>query len=381
MKHLTVLLISLSLSACAIVPKIERPDHLFKDAAFFPATEPISAADVFAISDEMKQYVHVTIANQLRAKGVQQGLIDALYSRNQLKVDYDSTKTRNAAVTFAERAGNCLSLVVMTAALAKELGLPVFFQSVMVDESWSRISDMYVAAGHVNLTLGRRFHGMNSRVDDNSLITIDFYPPPENRSRLNSPITEQTILAMYMNNRAAETLARGHVDDAYWWAREAVRQDPGFLSAYNTLGVIYRRHGNPAEAEQVLNFLIARDPSNMQALSNLARVYTDQGRHAEAKTLTATLEQRRPYPPFHFFDQGQAAMRAGDFRTAKDMFAREVQRDGYNHEFQFWLASAYYQLGDLARARKHLSVAVDFSPTRNQQNLYSAKLDRLKSYQ
>ncbi len=381
MKHLFVLMISLLLSACASAPKVERPDYLFKDASFFPPTERINAADVFAISDEMKQYVQVTIAEQLRAKGIQQGLIEALYSRNQLKVDYDSTRTRNAAQTFAERAGNCLSLVVMTAALAKELGLPVHFQSVMVEESWSRVSDMYVAAGHVNLTIGRRFHDMNSRVDDNSLITIDFNPPADNRTRQNFPITEQTILAMYMNNRAAETLARGHVDDAYWWAREAVRQDPDFLSAYNTLGVIYRRHGNPSEAEQALTYLMARDPSNIQAMSNLARVYTDQGRHAEAKTLTATLEQRQPYPPFYFFDKGQAAMRAGDFKTAKDMFAREVQRDAYNHEFQFWLASAYYRLGDFARARKHLSVAMDFSPTKNQQNLYSAKLDRIKAYQ
>jgi hypothetical protein len=40
-------------------------------------------------------------------------------------IEYDSTVTRTAAQTYAARAGNCLSLVIMTAAFAEELGLRV----------------------------------------------------------------------------------------------------------------------------------------------------------------------------------------------------------------------------------------------------------------
>ena len=35
-------------------------------------------------------------------------------------------------------------------------------------------------------------------------------------------IGEDVIVAMYMNNRAVEALARGQIDDAYSWAREAI---------------------------------------------------------------------------------------------------------------------------------------------------------------
>jgi len=381
MKLLPILLLSLLLAACAGTPKLLKTDHLFKDAAFTPPSERISTADVFAANDDMKHYLQVTIADQLRIKGPQQGLINALYSRNQLKVEYDSARTRTAAQTFAERAGNCLSLVIMTAALAREIGLPVQYQSVFIDETWSRTSDMYVAAGHVNLTVGKRYHDVKSRVDDNVMITIDFNPPQENSSHHTWAISEETILAMYMNNRAAEALAQGKVNDAYWWAKESVSQDASFLSGFNTLGVVYRRHGNLAEAEMAFNYVMTREPWNTQAMSNLARVYTDQGRISEAKELYARLEKRQPYPPFYFFDQGQAAMRDGDFKKARDLFAREVDRDSYNHEFHFWLASAYYRLGDYVQARKHLAVAMDFSPTRTQQDLYAAKLDRLKAYQ
>jgi Flp pilus assembly protein TadD len=316
----------------------------------------------------------------LRTKGPQQGLIDALYSKNQLKIEYDSAKTRNAAQTFAERAGNCLSLMIMTAALAKELRLTVHYQSVLVDEVWSRSGGLYFAIGHVNLIVGTKYHDIRSRIDDNAYLTIDFLPLGETRGQRSWSIDENTVIAMYMNNRAAEVLARGQVDEAYWWAREAIRQDPAFLSSYNTLGVVYRRHGNLPEAERALAHAFSREPDNLQVMSNLATVLGDQGRVAEAKTLLAKLEQKRPFPPYHYFNQGVAAMQAGDFRAARDMFSKEVGRDAYNHEFHFWLAAAYAKLGDNEQARRHLATAMEFSNTRQERDLYASKLDRISAF-
>ena len=70
----------------------------------------------------MRRYLAVDIADQIRIKGPQLGLVDALQKHTQLKLEYDAARTKNAAATFASRTGNCLSLVIMTAAFAKELG-------------------------------------------------------------------------------------------------------------------------------------------------------------------------------------------------------------------------------------------------------------------
>jgi hypothetical protein len=43
----------------------------------------------------------------------------------------------------------------MTAAFARHLGVPVRFQSVRVDQSFTRSGALVLAAGHVNLALGR----------------------------------------------------------------------------------------------------------------------------------------------------------------------------------------------------------------------------------
>jgi len=379
MRHWAVLLLSAVLAGCATAPPVQHVDSLFDDRLFAAPSAPISARDVFALSDDMRHYLNREISDELRAKGRQQGLFDALYSKGQLKIEYDSVTTRNAAQAFAARAGNCLSLVIMTAALAKELGLAVRYQSVYVDETWGRAGDLYLSIGHVNLVLGKKITDVGLARNESEQMTIDFLPPRDIRGVRSRAIGEDTIVAMYMNNRAVESLVNGQVNDAYWWARAAIDQDAQFLISYNTLGVVYRRHGNLEEARRALAFALEREPDNTQVISNLAAVLRDQGRVTESASLTRRLEQLEPEPPFRYFNQGLAAMRSGDFKAAKELFAKEVDRAGYYHEFHFWLALAHASLGEMDEARKHLTIAIENSTTRKDHDLYAAKLARIKS--
>jgi len=114
-------------------------------------------------------------------------------------------------------------------------------------------------------------------------------------------------------------------------------------------------------------------------MSNLALVLHDQGNLVAAAELNRRLEQMEPDPPFGYFKRGMAAMQAGDYRTARDMFAREVDRAAYYHEFHFWLALAYLGLGETDQARKHMTIAVDNSTTRKDHDLYAAKLGRIQA--
>jgi tetratricopeptide (TPR) repeat protein len=369
------------LAACATAPVTKPPESLFNDRLFLAPSERISVDDVFAVSAEMKHYLDTQIAGQIRAKGPQQGLFDALYAKRQLLLDYDSALTRNAAQAFAARSGNCLSLVIMTAAFAKELGLPVRYQSAYLDETWSRDGDTYFFIGHVNVSLGKRAMDFGFGLREADQMTIDFIPPLEMRALRTHEISEQTIVAMYMNNRAAEALTRGQLDDAYGWARAAIAQDPGFPNSYNTLGVIYQRHGNLAEAERALAYALEREPRDTRVMSNLVRVLEDRGHGAEAKALASRLTQLEPNPPFSDFNAGLRAMQKNDYQAARDLFAREVDRAPYYDEFHFWLAAAYLGLGKVEQARKELALAMEYSTTRKDHDLYAAKLDRIKANQ
>lgn len=385
MRTWTLALSTALLAACTAAPVTRQETPRFThDALFAPPSERVDASQVFALSDEMRRYLAAEILPQSRVKGRQVALIDALYNRSQLKLVYDSSTTRNAAEAFASRSGNCLSLVIMTSAFAKELGLGVRYQKVFVEDAIARDGDIYMAIGHVNLTLEthRTDESIGVRVGkrppESEALTVDFLPQEDVRGLRSQAIDESTVVAMYMNNRSVEALSDGRVDDAYWWVREAVAQAPGYLPAFNTLGVVYQRHGDPRDAEPVLRYVLDRDPRNTQAMSNLVAVLAALGRTEESRQLAATLQRIDPEPPFAWFLRGMAALRAGDFASAKDAFEKEVARAPDYHEFHFWLAIALLGLGQGDEARAQVALALENSTTRRDHDLYAAKLARLK---
>ena len=366
------------LAGCAAAPAPAPPDSLLADRLFAPPREAIRSDDIFALSDAMRRYLAVDIAEQIRLNGAQLGLAEALRKDTQLRLEYDAARTKNAAATFASRTGNCLSLVIMTAAFAKELGVPVSYRAASLDETWSRAGDLLIASGHVNVMLTRRLLDAKT-ARDRIPLTIDFLPAEDLRGLRTREIGEATIVAMYANNRAAEAIADGRLDDAYAWAAESVRRDPVFAGAYNTLGVIYLRHGNLAHAERAFERVLAGDARDTRALANLAETYARQGRSGDAEATRRRLAALETDPPYHFFDLGMAAARRDDWRSAREMFAREVARADANHEFHFWLGVADWRLGEESAALRHLTLAIDNSVTRDQHDLYAAKLAWLQA--
>lgn len=378
MKICAAFLVALLLSACATAPIASRPDNFLRDELFAAPSVKIRSDQIFALSPAMKQYLASDIADQLHKKGGAQGLYDALYSKRQLQLSYDAAVTRNAAEAFDARSGNCLSLVIMTAAFARELGLAVRYQALLTEELWTRSGDLFLSSGHVNITIGRQHINPMIRFNDNVSLTIDFSPLSSDLTR-GWGIEESTVIAMYMNNRAAETLAEGRINDAYWFAREAIKHDRDFMAAYNTLGVIYRRHGQTRDAEAVFRHVLANETGSVQSLSNLLLVMKDQNRADEVQKITEQLARKQPYPPYFFFEQAQAAMQQKDYRRARELFAREVRRQPYNAEFHFGLGQAYLGLDDVKNAQRHFVIAFDTSNTRKQQALYAAKLERIQA--
>lgn len=384
MKQIVALALVLALAACATAPDAPRDTRYFRDARFTPPAQPIRASDVFALSADMRAYLDDEIARRAKTRGRQLALVDALYKTGELKLEYDSAMTRNAAQAFAARSGNCLSLVIMTAAFAKALDLPVEYQKVFVDDAWARSGDIYLAIGHVNLTLGHRktdegayANRLGRKPPESDGLMIDFLPPEDMRRVVTRPLSEEAVVAMFMNNRAVESLSRGNTDDAYWYAREAILQSPGFMIAYNTLGAVYRKHGDLAESEAVLRYALTVEPANTQAMGNLVTVLAESGKLDESDRWAQKLAKLEPEPPFAFFNRGMAALRAGDLPAAKASFQRELARDPDYHEFHFWLAVALMGLGETDAAKQHLTLALRNSTTRNDHDIYAAKLDRL----
>jgi tetratricopeptide (TPR) repeat protein len=329
----------------------------------------------------MRDYLRSPAFNALlRSHGKDKGLLKALYSSGKtgLKLEYDATYTRNAAETYRDRAGNCMSLVIMTAAFAKELGMTVRYQNILQEENWSRSGDVYLLSGHVNLILAFRPGDLPPGSRPDHALVVDFLSDPAANDRYIQPLEEEDIVMMYQNNRAAEALVQNRLDDAYWWARAATSVNPRMAMAYNTLGVIYERRGDLPMAERAYRAALTREPESIVSLRNLEPVLIAMGRTEEAQAIAQRVAKIEPIPPFHYFNRGIAAYQRGDYREARDLFAREVKRAPYYDEFHFWLAASLLKLGETKQAREQLTLAADTSTRKDTRNLYNAKLAHLR---
>lgn len=381
-------------TGCATLPPPDpsAATALLDDTRFAAVALPVTAAEVFALSDEMRHFADQALRGPGAAIGPGAGaptgtrlavrgdarrrLLQALYGNHALR--YDASATRTASEAWAARSGNCLSLVVMTAAFARHLGLPVSYRQVLVDDQYTQAGTLTLASGHVNLVLARPLRAGLGSADSDEL-TVDFLPPEQRRGQRSVPLAETTVVAMYMNNRAAEALTGGRVDEAYAWLRQALAADPGYAAAANTLAVVYERAGHMAQAEATLRTVLAREPRHVAALSNLVRVLGAQGRQAEASPWAARLAALQPVAPFHHLALGRAALAEGRLAQAREHFERELRLQPEQHEAHDALAQVLLRQGERAAASRHLALAAEYSPTPEQQGRYAAKLAHLRA--
>jgi Flp pilus assembly protein TadD len=371
----------LGLAGCATTPPVvDRPTALLHDQLFKLPARAFDAKELFALSPEMHTYLRERLPPPSARSDPRQALLDALYSNRDLRLAYEGGNTLTAREAFAARTGNCLSLVIMTSAFAKQLGLPVSYRRVVMEEMYTRADNLTLASGHVNLVLASLPSRLWRHDADDASLTVDFLPSEDTRGQQSHPLEERTLIAMYLNNRAVEALGQGQLDEAYGWAREAVLQDERFSAATNTLGVIYSRAGHTEAAEAALRHTLALEPDHRAALSNLVGLMTRSGREDQAAGLAARLAQLQPDPPFQQFERGREAMRQGDFAAARQHFNRELRRQPYQDEVHFWAAQANLRLGDAEQAAHHLRLARDYSVTQANHARYAAKLDYLRTH-
>jgi len=378
------------LAACASTP-LPSADALLHDALFDHPPRPAGVDAVLALSPAMQAHLQALRAGLAPGADLPMALGRSLYKPGGLRLDYDASFTRNAAEAFDARSGNCLSLVVMTAALADALGLEVGFQQVLGDDPFRREGGLTLRNGHVNVVLlppvRQPAWGVSADVVRRGLL-IDFLPLETAAALQVQPIGRERVLAMFMNNRAVESLLAQQPAQAYAWAREALRTDPGFAAAWNTLGVVYQRRAAPGDAASALALdaaaaaydrVLALDAHQAGTMDNLAQVRRLQGREAEARGWDQRRAALEPWPPLHFLRLGDAALAAQDWPLARRLFERELRRQPDLAEAWFGLARAQLALGDRREADTALQRARAASLTPAEQARFAGKLDALRA--
>ncbi|WP_285164324.1 tetratricopeptide repeat protein [Shewanella goraebulensis] len=380
--YLLIFLFSFSIiSGCSSTSQAKntaKASSLFSDSDFTAVAIPETDA-IFELPEEMVNDIRRQYARSAGITGekmpVNKWLAEYINAQNG-GFEYRDHYTRMASVTAQERAGNCMSLVVLSTAIADVLDVPVKYQDIDVEPIWDRRGGFYLVNGHVNMKLLHRDQA-NTFSMRGSEILVDFLPERSVRAYRVKQINKQTLAGMYFNNVAAEALVKNQYDLAYALAKRAIELDPYYVNSINTLAVIYRHKGMDELAEKAYRHVLQLESKNITTLYNLAIILGEQDRLEEWQQVHKVLELARINNPFYYFDMAQQAYFEKQYQEALVWYKRAVDRADYRHEFYFGLSRAYWATGDERRAKKNMEKALDLSIDQTNQNRYKGKLQAM----
>ncbi|RXE85119.1 tetratricopeptide repeat protein [Pseudoalteromonas sp. A757] len=378
----SIIVLSVLLSACNSTPKATIDTSILQSEHQFNIQPVESYSEVFQLNNQIKaklaHYFHNDEIGIKRAKM----LMEFLVSSGDDSLSYLSGANLTANQTFRDMNANCLSLSILTHAIAKQLGLRTQFQRVHIPEYWDESQGYSLLTGHVNIKI---FEVDNTKNAIKTLyvkptsVTVDFDPNSRAQQFSTSAIDTNTILSMFYNNKGAMGMINGNLDLAYSYYKAAIESDPYHDGAWGNLGILYRITEQYELAERAYNQALAINHDNRNALGNLAKLYYLTERDREAEMIEANIHNLRKNNPYYMLVLGNEALKSGNLARAKHFYQKAYQLDRNIHGSYFGLAKVAYEQGDREKAEYYLNKAYKISVFEHDKARYEGKLALLKS--
>ena len=268
-------------------------------------------------------------------------------------------RTLNAAETLAQKRGDCMSLAVLTTALAELADIPIQYQLVDADPVYELAPNLAVRGVHVRSYL----IDPAWQADSNQLtlrkpgLLIDYFPSGNERFIEN--LDEGEYAARFYSNLAVESLQVGDLNQAYWLSLKALEYDPLSSDVLNVLAVTYRRAGSFDDAERVYQHAINHLPNKLSALRNYELLLTAMERGRDAEAIRVKLRALDDPSPFSWYRGARDAFDRGDLADAEFFYQKAIERAPYMPELRFGLAQVYAKQGQYQLASSEIIQSLD----------------------
>ena len=302
------------------------------------------------------------------------------YLENMVDQFQYQAETLSASEVMSLQAGNCLSLAILTTALAQLVDLDIGYQ-LMDDQPVFEYQGSVVIKGvHISSIVYNpdyaKVTSAASRLGMSPGMRIDYFP--ELRGRFLANLDRNGYLALYYDNIASSAITAGDFDTAYWYLREALHYAPGHDASLNMLAIVNRNKGDAATAERIYRYGIARAEDKLSLLKNYQALLEWQGRAAEAEEIGRQLDTMEDPSPLHWLQLARNSQGSGDWQSAIRYYRRVLELAPYMHEVHLGLAQSYYSAGEFRNAEDALSEAISLASRASTRNLYKAKLLTLR---
>ncbi|RLV58276.1 hypothetical protein D5018_18115 [Parashewanella curva] len=380
---LLMVLIVLYASGCSNTPKpalnvsadgdspvtITLNSSLFKPSKSLPPFHDVLALTHVQQQDFLDYYHHAL------NEGTRPDRVISEYLEKKLSNFTFYGETYNASTALTLNKGNCMSLAVLTTALAKLVNIEMDYIEVNTPPIFEKQNGVVASSTHVQSRLYApikegevppKFKWMRSSS------IIDYFPSVTNYAgRL---VSQEEFIAKYYNNLAGNALIDNRVDDAFAYAMKAYQQAPRYSETLNLLALLHNRKGDHQTAERIYLIALEMDKDNLRVLSNYMGLLVEQGRYDEVNDYEKILTQLDDPNPYAWLEQAYYAQQQGNDQHAIRFFKKVIEKAPYVQDAYLGLYRIYLKQNKKIAARKVMNSVLEWTHDPKQRARYNKKL-------
>lgn len=348
-------------------------DWQVKEFARVDVEEP---ASLFALSDQQKQHF-LSYYNSPTKAHISPNFRLAYYLNDLVSNFSYAGDTLKAQDVLNKRYGNCMSLALLTTALARLVNLDVVYQQVHTPPLYRRFGKTLTTSTHVrSIILGPEPEKTGDSIVFRGRAVIDYFP--SSRDDRGVYISEADFISMYYQNMSAEVMS----DDpnlAYSYLYRAMQLTTTNASTLNSLAVLYRSNGYEKEARKLYEFAIENHIQSVHTLSNFAVLLKKVGDVETLSRIGDMYLKTDDDNPYRWIDLGNEFLAKGKLSEAEMFFNKAIATGPYLGESYLAMAKTYFLQGKVLKAENMMEKALSLSLPSQNRALYTAKLKAIQN--
>lgn len=296
------------------------------------------------------------------------------YLHNKLVSFHYLGENLSASEALQKNQGNCLTLAVVTTALARLVNINLGYQLVSSQPVINVKNGVWLSSDHVRTLLYKPAEPGKPLLDRGSIV-VDYFPDAEDVS--GPKLAESRFRAMIFNNLAADAFIAKQNANAYLLAKAALEQDPTYTPAINLIALTLTRDGALGSAQDWFEYGSHSTEPNLSLLANY-RDFMKQGGELQAvQRIEQQIESVHFGNPFADLVLALEAYHHQNFPKAQRYYQRVLKQAPHLQKAYLALLDIYLKDGQYREARQVAETAMQYAYEPGLQNFYLAKLAAL----
>lgn len=311
----------------------------------------------------------------------------AIHSKEQRLYNYLQSKlihftyegaNNNAQLALEKQQGNCMSLALLTTALAQLVDIEVAHKVIYQEPLMDYKDNIFISADHIRTYLYKEQQepNPNYQVFRKAALVIDYFP--ESTHLVGEDISNARFYAMLYNNLAADALLKGDSDQAFFLSQRALQHDATFTAAVNMIALLYKRKNAFSDAQQWFEYGMQLPDDQITLLTNYQALAAQLNNPQLLEKINQQFIQNDDDNPYAWLALALDAERNQQHSRARLYYKKLLEKAPYLHNANLALIRLHLQEQNFRSAQRLVEQGMQYAYEPERLEFYNAKLSALK---